>query len=226
MSERWIEELAERYASVKRMLPAEVVLVAVSKKRSVAEIRALYDLGHRDFGENYTQELRAKQPALPADIRWHFIGHLQRSNVRHLVPFIHLIHGIDGPALLDEVEKRAHGSGRKVDVLLQIHIAQEETKHGLSPEEARALVASWESRGWNSIGLRGVMGMATNSDDMAMVHGEFAGLAALHQELRRQSIDPERFDTLSMGMSGDLEAALKAGSTMVRIGTAIFGERA
>ena len=115
--------LAERYTAIKQGLPASVTLVAVSKKRTVDEIRALYELGHRDFGENYAQELRAKQPVLPKDIRWHFIGHLQRSNTKHIVPIAHLIHGLDGEELLDEVEKRAQALGRPCDVLAQVHIA-------------------------------------------------------------------------------------------------------
>lgn len=217
--------LAERYEAVKQELPSGVRLVAVSKKRSVTEIQALYDLGQRDFGENYAQELRTKQPELPSDIRWHFIGHLQRSNVRHLVPFVHLIHGVDGADLLDEIQKRARANGRVVDVLLQIHIAQERTKHGMDPDEARALIADWRRSGWDSIGLRGLMGMATNTDDTNRVRLEFRGLAALHHELRQQTVDPQRFDILSMGMSGDLESALEAGSNLVRIGTAIFGDR-
>lgn len=216
--------LAERYHQVKASLPEHVLLVAVSKTRSVEEIRALYDLGHRDFGENYVQELRTKQPLLPADIRWHFIGHLQRSNVKHIASFIHLVHGVDGTSLLDELEKRAAAANRSIDVLAQVHIAQEETKHGLSPEEAEALVLGSGEWQWPHIRLRGLMGMATNTADMARVCAEFAGLSALFNRLR--STGREGFDTLSMGMSGDAALAIANGSTMVRIGTAIFGERA
>jgi len=198
-------------------------LVAVSKKRSVAEIRALYDLGHRDFGENYTQELRTKQPQLPADIRWHFIGHLQRSNARHIVPIAHLIHGVDGAPLMDEIDKRAAALGKQADVLLQIHIAVEETKHGLSPAEAEALVRLKDDGRWPGVRLRGLMGMASNTMDPSVAKLEFDSLAALHGALK--SLLGAEFGVLSMGMSGDLEQALAAGSNMVRIGTAIFGER-
>jgi PLP dependent protein len=215
--------LAERYHHVKASLPPHVVLVAVSKTRSVEEIRALYALGHRDFGENYVQELRTKQPLLPSDIRWHFIGHLQRSNVKHIAPFIHLVHGVDGTALLDELEKRAASASRTIDALVQVHIAREETKHGLSPEEAEALVLGSGNSRWPHVRLRGLMGMATNTADTAQVATEFAGLAALFNRLR--STQPEGFDTLSMGMSGDAHLAIANGSTMVRIGTSIFGER-
>lgn len=218
--------LAERYAQVRDALPPGVTLVAVSKKRTVEEIRALYDLGHRDFGENYAQELRAKQPLLPLDIRWHFIGHLQRSNVRHIVPIAHLIHGIDGAELLDEVEKRAAALGRPAQVLLQVHIAREETKHGLSEAESREVAAAWAGGRWPHVRLRGLMGMATNTADKGQVAREFEGLAALHAALR-STLGPAGtdFGTLSMGMSGDLAQALAAGSTLVRVGTAIFGER-
>jgi hypothetical protein len=216
--------LAERYARVKGGIPAGVTLVAVSKKRSVEEIQALYDLGHRDFGENYTQELRAKQPELPADIRWHFIGHLQRSNAKHIVPIAHLIHGVDGASLLDEIDKRAMASGTESDVLLQIHIAEEETKHGLSPSEAGALAGLKADGRWPGVRLRGLMGMATNTTDAGLIRQEFDGLATLHRALK--SLLGAEFNVLSMGMSGDLEQALAAGSNMVRIGTAIFGERA
>ncbi len=213
--------LAARYHAVKTSLPAHVTLVAVSKTRSVEEIQALYDLGHRAFGENYPQELREKCPVLPADIEWHFIGHLQRSNVKHVVPIAHLIHGIDGEKLLDEVQKRAIALGRTVDVLLQVHIAQEETKHGFSPVEVDQLLSRpWP---WSHVRLRGLMGMATNTADEQLVSSEFEGLARLFR--RSQVHVGPNFDSLSMGMSGDAALAITAGSTLVRVGTAIFGER-
>lgn len=213
--------LAARYQAVKASIPARVSLVAVSKTRTVEEIQALYDLGHRAFGENYPQELKEKAALLPSDIEWHFIGHLQRSNVKHVVPLAHLIHGIDTPQLLAEVDKRAATSGHLVDVLLQVHIAQEETKHGLSVEEARAILTSpWR---WTNVHPRGLMGMATNTDRQTQVASEFRGLADLFHEFK--ATRRSAWDTLSMGMSGDAELAIQAGSTMVRIGTAIFGER-
>lgn len=217
------QDLAQRYARVKGLLPPGVTLVAVSKKRTVEEVRALYALGHRDFGENYAQELRAKQPLLPSDIRWHFIGHLQRSNVKHILPIAHLIHGVDGAALMDEIEKRAAALGLVAHVLAQVHIAMEETKHGLSPDETRSLIEAKAGGRWPNVMLCGLMGMASNTPDNGQVKAELEGLASLFTESK--AFLGEGFSILSMGMSGDLEAALDAGSNMVRIGTAIFGER-
>ncbi|MBL7963205.1 MAG: YggS family pyridoxal phosphate-dependent enzyme [Flavobacteriales bacterium] len=218
--------LADRYAQVKAMLPPQVTLVAVSKTRTVEEIRALYDLGHRAFGENYPQELRAKQPLLPADIEWHFIGHLQRSNAKHVVHIAHLIHGVDGEKLAEEVEKRAAAAGRVCDILLQVHIAQEETKHGLTPEEVLQAVATWPWAAWPHVRCRGLMGMATNTADQALVKQEFTRLNALFVQIRDSAAFPtDQFNVLSMGMSGDLDLAVAAGSNLVRVGTALFGDR-
>lgn len=219
--------LAERYERVKAAVPTHVKLVAVSKTRSVEEIRALYDLGHRAFGENYPQELKAKHPVLPPDIEWHFIGHLQRSNAKHVIGSTHLIHGVDSEKLLDELNKRAEGLAQPVDVLLQVHIAQEETKHGFSPDELRTLLQQpGIQERWPLLRIRGLMGMATNTGDRAQVSGEFAGLAATFNELAANGPFPAgQFSELSMGMTGDMDLAIEAGSTMVRVGTAIFGER-
>lgn len=219
--------LAERYAQVKGALPEHVKLIAVSKTRTVEEIQAVYDLGQRAFGENYPQELRDKQPLLPADIDWHFIGHLQTNKVKYITPFVHLVHGVDREALLDELDKRAASAKRTIGVLLQVHIAQEETKHGFLPEEVRALCAQGELQSrWPGLRFRGLMGMATNTENNDQVRHEFEHLAALRKELiKGDAVQEAIFSELSMGMSGDLEEAVAAGSTMVRIGTAIFGER-
>ncbi len=220
--------LADRFARVKAAVPAHVKLIAVSKTRSAEEIGELYELGHRAFGENYPQELRAKHPALPADIEWHFIGHLQRSNVKHVAGITHLIHGVDDEKLLDELEKRALPLGRPVNVLLQVHIAQEETKHGFAPDELRTLLQQpGVLERWPHVRIRGLMGMATNTVDRDQVAGEFAMLAALFNSLAAHVPFPAgQFSELSMGMTGDMDLAIKAGSTMVRVGTAIFGDRA
>ncbi len=215
-----IAALAARYEAVKASIPQHVTLVAVSKTRTVSEIQALYDMGHRDFGENYPQELREKQPFLPVDIRWHFIGHLQTNKVKYIAPFTQLIHGVDSEKLLDEIDKRAASIERIQDVLLQIHIAKEETKHGFTADEVQAVTRSEKQGKWRHVRVRGLMGMATNTEDQEQVKGEFDGLSALFHTLRSG-----HFDQLSMGMSGDADLAISAGSTMVRIGTAIFGER-
>lgn len=221
------EALAGRYSLVKASLPAHVKLIAVSKTRTVAEIQAVYDLGHRDFGENYPQELRDKQPLLPADIRWHFIGHLQSNKAKYIVPFVHLVHTVDGPRILDELQKRAAVAGRSIDVLVQVHIAREETKHGLDAGEARSMLSGWDSSRWDCIRPRGLMGMATNTDNIDQVRREFEELRDLFKDLRAKGMfDPAQFSELSMGMSDDAPIAVAAGSTMVRIGTAIFGPRA
>ena len=219
-------ELATRYASVKAMLPAHVMLVAVSKTRTSAEVKALYELGQRDFGENYAQELKEKQAELPTDIRWHFIGHLQRNNVKLIAPFVHLIHGIDNERLLDEVDKRAQALHRTIDVLLQVHVAKEETKHGFAPEELRIACRSWSPERWPHVRMRGLMGMATNTEDNEVIRSDFKLLAVLRKELSAlPDFSNAPFDQLSMGMSADLGIAIEEGSTMVRIGTALFGPR-
>jgi len=217
---------AERLAAVRSALHPGVLLVAVSKTRSADEVRALYDLGQRDFGENYPQELREKAPQLPADIRWHFIGHLQRSNAKHVVPLAHLVHGVDSAALAAELQKRAAALERTVDVLLQVHIAREETKHGLSADEVRDALRQWPWAQWPNVRVTGLMGMASNTDDREQVRGEFEGLKRLFDEVAATSTFPAgQFSTLSMGMSGDADLAMDAGATLVRIGTALFGPR-
>jgi pyridoxal phosphate enzyme (YggS family) len=218
--------LAQRLATVKAQLPPGTALVAVSKKRTVAEIKALYDLGHRDFGENYPQELRDKQPLLPADIRWHFIGHLQRNKVKYVVPHAHVVHGADSASILEELDKRAAAAGRTLDVLLQVHIAREETKHGFLAEELAELLAAPFGERYQALRFRGLMGMASNTPDRGLVLSEFQGLAELYRRTKAAGLRGlEHFNLLSMGMSGDFDLALAAGSNMLRIGTAIFGER-
>lgn len=218
--------LAERYTAMKAALPAHVTLVAVSKTRTAEEIKALYDLGHRDFGENYPQELRDKQPLLPADIRWHFIGHLQRNKVKYIAPFVHLVHAVDSAALLDELNKRAAAAGRTIPVLLQLHIAREDTKHGLDEAGVRELLTGIGEGRWPHCPAHGLMGMASFSDDEDQVRGEFKRLAALFHAVRTEGlVDTGSFTVLSMGMSDDAPLAIAEGSTLVRIGTALFGKR-
>ncbi|RYY40693.1 MAG: YggS family pyridoxal phosphate-dependent enzyme [Chitinophagaceae bacterium] len=213
----------DAYSKLKADLDArEVRLVAVSKLKQPADIMALYDLGQRDFGENYVQELVEKQAALPSDIRWHFIGHLQSNKVKYIAPFVHLIHGVDSEKLLREVSKQAARFGRTIDVLLQVHIALEESKFGLDAEELQGILTAHKTGSFPGVRIRGLMGMASFSSDPNVVTGEFEGLAELYAGQKPQHAD---FDTLSMGMSGDYMLALKAGSNLVRIGSLLFGSR-
>ena len=201
-------------------------LVAVSKTHPVSAIRELYDLGHRDFGENRVPELVEKHNALPKDIRWHFIGHLQRNKVRDVVPFVHLIHAVDSYRLLVEIDKRAETVGRRVSVLLQYHIAQEASKYGLEADTAGELLDKLATTPLPHVRVAGVMGMATYTDDEAQVGREFATLANTFAELRGGAFrDEDAFREISMGMSGDYPLALAHGSTLVRVGSALFGGR-
>ena len=194
-------------------------LVAVSKTKPAEDIQALYEQGHRDFGENYVQELLDKEAALPKDIRWHFIGHLQSNKVKYLASFVHLIHGIDSEKLLREVDKQGRKAGRKIDVLLQVHIAREETKFGMDAAELEQ--AFGISTSLENIRIRGLMGMASFTDDLGLVRSEFRQLKQLYDTYR----EARELDVLSMGMSGDYRIALEEGSTLVRIGSLLFGAR-
>lgn len=215
----------ERYRRVRSSIPSEVTLVAVSKTRSVEDIRKVYDLGHRVFGENKAQELVEKAPLLPTDIEWHFIGHLQRNKVKDVIPHSSLIHSADSLRLLKEIDKRAGGIGKIQDVLLQIHIADEDAKYGFEPSQSDSVMSDIEQR-FPNIRVRGLMGMATNTDDMNKVAAEFQGLKELFDQIKNsRSTDNTHFDILSMGMSGDAQTAVENGSNMVRIGTALFGPR-
>jgi pyridoxal phosphate enzyme (YggS family) len=210
--------LAERYLSIKQSIPAHVTLVVVSKFQPVESVQALYDNGQRIFGENRVQELMEKQPKLPADIRWHCIGTLQTNKVKYIAPFVSLIHSVDSQKLLLEIDKQAKKNNRVIDCLLEMHIAQEETKHGLTFEEAEAILTA---PGLNNVLIKGFMGMATNTDNTEQVQQEFRSLATFYKKHQAQY----NFTYLSMGMSGDNKIAIEEGSNMVRIGSSIFGER-
>lgn len=213
------------YQRIQAELPPHVTLVAVSKTKPIEDIQALYDLGHRDFGENYVQELVEKQAALPRDIRWHFIGHLQSNKVKYIAPFVHLIHGVDRASLLPEINKQAAKHNRVIDVLLQMHIAQEETKFGFNADELDALLQSMKETPFAQIGLRGMMGMASFVDDPVQIKKEFITLKTQFDRCQSAIPTNTNFDTLSMGMSGDYSIAISCGSTLIRVGSLLFGAR-
>jgi pyridoxal phosphate enzyme (YggS family) len=213
----------DQYKNIKEEL-GSVTLVAVSKTKPDEDIQALYDLGQRDFGENYVQELVDKQAELPADIRWHFIGHLQSNKVKYIAPFVHLIHGVDSLKLLKEIQKQAVKNNRVIDCLLQVHIAQEETKFGMNEAEIEEVKACMQ--GFTHLRIRGLMGMASFTEDSEKVRGEFRHLRRVFDAFRESSVvNREWFSVLSMGMSGDYRMAIEEGSTMVRIGSLLFGVR-
>ena len=197
---------------------SNITLVAVSKTKPIEDILALYNLGHRDFGENYVQELVEKAERLPKDIRWHFIGHLQTNKVRSIAPFIYLIHGVDSVKLLKEIAKQAEKGGRVIDCLLQVHIAQEETKFGFDETE----LLNVDLKQFPNLKIKGLMGMASLTDDINRIRIEFKFLKTLFEKLKTQN--PE-LSILSMGMSADYKIAIEEGSNLVRIGSLLFGER-
>ena len=204
-----------------------VTLVAVSKTKSVEEIKELYDLGQKDFGENYVQELSEKQSQLPKDIRWHFIGHLQSNKVKQIAPFIHLVHAVDSLKLLQEINRQGKKNDRVIDCLLQVHIAQEETKFGLDENELKTLASTNanELHQLQNVRIVGLMGMASFTDDMEKVRIEFRYLKRLFETYAKLPIDNCQLTILSMGMSSDYFVAIEEGTTMVRIGSLIFGAR-
>ncbi len=218
--------IAENISRLRKKIPEQVALVAVSKTMSVALIQEAYDAGHRVFGENRVQEMTEKREHLPLDIEWHLIGHLQTNKVKYIVPFVSLIHSVDTLKLLSEINREAARVNRKIDCLLQLRIAREESKFGLQFEDAIQILNSVEYKDFNHIRLTGVMGMATFTDDEQQIRGEFQRLAQYFKELKaRYFSGDDAFRELSMGMSDDFELAIDAGSTIVRIGTLIFGER-
>jgi pyridoxal phosphate enzyme (YggS family) len=211
----------EMYQRIRNELNGKAELVAVSKTKTAEDILALYNEGQRDFGENYVQELVDKRASLPEDIRWHFIGHLQRNKVKQIISFVYLIHGVDSLDLLQAINWRAEQAGRVVDVLLQVHVAREETKFGFDAGELRKMLfmGNHGPGQWPNVRIRGLMGMASNTEDMEVVRAEFHALKDLFDQRFPEG------GVLSMGMSGDYQLAVKEGSTMVRVGSLLFGKR-
>lgn len=212
---------------VKKSFPnQDCKLIAVSKTKPLSDLKAAYEAGIRDFGENKVQEIQAKQPEMPADTRWHMIGHLQSNKVKYIAPFIHLIHGVDSFKLLEEINKQGKKIDRTIAVLIQMHIAEEESKFGFDRAELEEMLGSNEFAELTHVKIVGLMGMATFSENEEQIRKEFKGLKQLFEELKGRSLP--RFvdlEEISMGMSGDYKIAQEEGSTMVRIGSAIFGSR-
>ncbi len=208
----------EKYKEIITELDGKSTLVAVSKTKPIEDILEMYDLGQRDFGENYVQELVDKEALLPKNIRWHFIGHLQSNKVKYIAPFVHLIHGVDSENLLKEINKQAIKNNRVIDCLLQVHIATEETKFGFDGNE----ILNLNLVQFENVKVKGLMGMASFSDDVNLVRSEFKKLKTIFNQL---STINHQLSTLSMGMSSDYKIALEEGSNMVRIGSLLFGER-
>jgi len=217
--------IAQHIINLKDALPSHVTLVAVSKFQPVEVIQEAYDAGQRVFGENRVQELTAKYPSLPSDIQWHFIGTLQTNKVKHIAPFINTIQSIDSLNLLKEVEKQATQCNRRIRVLLEVHIAEETTKHGFTLEECRCLFREERLDTYPHVIVAGLMGMATFTDDTGQILREFLLLKALFDEIKQSGKAGDSFTELSMGMSDDYPVAVQNGSTMIRIGTLIFGKR-
>ncbi len=216
----------EAYFRIKAELDAnQAVLVAVSKTKPVEEIRELYALGQRDFGENYVQELMEKADLLPDDIRWHFIGHLQTNKVKLITPFVQLIQGVDSLKLLKEIQKQGGKGGRLPECLLQVHIAQEETKFGMDEAELKEVLEKYQAGEFPQVRIRGLMGMASLTDDKEKLRSEFKVLKRIYDDQFPDKVDRTEPGILSMGMSGDYRIALEEGSNMVRIGSLLFGER-
>ena len=217
-----MENLCQKLEHYRRQLPSGGILVAVSKTKPVEMIRTAYDCGQRDFGENKVQELRAKHPALPGDIRWHMIGHLQTNKVKYIAPFVWLIHSVDREKLLREIDRQAAKHGRIIPVLFQLKIAREETKFGLTLADYKALLDQYAAGEIPNVRLRGLMGMASLTDNTEQIRDEFALLKSHFDKLRK---DFSGIDYLSMGMTGDYAIALEQGSNVIRIGSGIFGTR-
>lgn len=213
--------------NIKSQLPNHVTLVAVSKTKPVADLMEAYNAGQRVFGENYVQELVEKHEALPKDIQWHFIGHLQSRKVKLIAPFVNLIHGVDSLKLLHEINKEAQKNNRVIDCLLQIFIAEEESKFGLDEEELNGILRfiTQNSEIYKNIRVIGLMGMATFTDNQDQIKKEFQNLKTIFEKVIKQKTDNCQLNTISMGMSGDYQLAISCGSTMVRIGSSIFGIR-
>lgn len=221
--------IANNLNDIKSSLPPHVTLVAVSKTKPVADLKEAYEAGQRIFGENKIQEMTEKWEQMPKDIQWHMIGHVQTNKVKYMAPYVSLVHGVDSLKLLTEINRQAKRYRKTINCLLQIHIAEEETKFGLNEEELDTLLASEEFKQMENICITGLMGMATFTEDEAQIQKEFTHLKTIFDKLKQPELSEKtsnlKPETLSMGMSSDYKLAIDCGSTMVRIGSSIFGSR-
>ena len=217
--------IAQNLLRIKSTLPSTVTLVAVSKTKPISDLMEAYDAGQRIFGENKIQEMAEKWEAMPKDIEWHMIGHVQTNKVKFMAPFVSLIHGVDSMKLLEEINKQAKKNNRIIDCLLQIYIAEEETKFGLDEKELNEILVSEAFKEMKNIRIVGLMGMATFTDNQEQIKKEFTYLKSIFDKTNQLLTSNSQLLTLSMGMSGDYQLAIECGSTMVRIGSSIFGGR-
>ncbi len=216
--------ISENLIQLKNPLPDNVVLVAVSKTKPVKDIKAAYEVGQRDFGENRIQEMAVKYRQLPKDIRWHMIGHVQSNKIKYMTSFVHLVHSIDKPKRIEELDKEVSKNNRVVDSLIQINIAEEKSKFGFDHEGAWKFLNTFAPEKFPNVRIRGLMGIATLTNNNSQVRNEFKGLKQFFDRVKSE-LNFTHFNILSMGMSDDYQLALEEGSTMVRIGSAIFGKR-
>jgi pyridoxal phosphate enzyme (YggS family) len=217
--------IAQNLLKIKSLLPSTVTLVAVSKTKPIPDLMEAYDAGQRIFGENKIQEMAEKWETMPKDIEWHMIGHVQTNKVKYMAPFVSLIHGVDSLKLLEEINKQAIKNNRIIDCLLQIHIAEEETKFGLDEKELNEIQSSTTFQEMKNIRIVGLMGMATFTDNQTQIKKEFTHLKSIFDKTNQLITSNFQLITLSMGMSGDYQLAIECGSTMIRIGSSIFGGR-
>jgi PLP dependent protein len=218
--------IKENLAKIKSKISEDVCLVAVSKTHPVSFIQFAYETGQIDFGENKVQELCDKAEQLPKDIKWHLIGHLQSNKVKYIAPFVYLIHSVDSEKLLKEINKEAEKNNRNIDCLIQVHIAEEDTKFGFDINEAKYFIENTDfETDYKNVKIRGLMGMATFTEDKNQIKREFYTLKKLFDQIENSQKFDDSFDTLSMGMSGDFDIAIDCGSNMIRVGSTIFGNR-
>lgn len=221
-----MQEVETRYREIKSALPESICLIAVSKTYPTEHVRPAYEAGCRDFGENRVQEMMMKAPEMPEDVRWHLIGPLQRNKVKYIASFVHLIHSVDSNELLAEISKQALKHGRVIPVLIQLHVAQEATKSGMSPSDFRQWLAEFQPTAFPGVKVVGLMTLASFTEDETLIQSEFSLMQSLLKEMQASSVFPEgQIEVLSMGMSGDYQLAIKYGATHVRVGSSIFGSR-